>query len=102
MEKIYYKNAAEKMEKPKIQKNQKLILKCWESEDKDVWSKISIAKTRFDVWPIFANFRDRFFSLAVKSEIVFLETARLLDTADGALSPLSRHLRVKVEENPCT
>ena len=37
-----------------------LTLKCRESEDK---AKISITKTRFDVWPIFPNFRDRFFRL---------------------------------------
>lgn len=52
------------------------LLKCRESEDKDIWAKISIAKSRFDVWPIFANFREfsrQIFSLVVKDEVVFLE-----------------------------
>ena len=42
----------------------------------------------------FRDFSRQIFSLAVKSEIVFLETVRLWDITDGTLSSLSRHLRV--------
>ena len=50
------------------------------------------------IWRLayFLDFSRLIFPLVVKSEIVFLETTRLWDITDGALSSLSRHLRVKV------
>ena len=47
----------------------KLTLSGRESDDKKIWAKILISKTRFDAWPVFASD----FSVVVKSEIVFFD-----------------------------
>ena len=45
-----------------------LTLSGRKSDDKKIWAKILISKTRFDAWPVFASD----FSV-VKSEIVFFD-----------------------------
>ena len=70
-----------------------LTLSGRESDDKKIWAKILISKTRFDAWPVFASD----FSVVVKSEVVFFSILVCeRDLTDRSLSSLSRPLRVKL------
>ena len=68
-----------------------LTLNGRESDDREIWAKISISKTRFDAWSVFATD----FSIVVKSQIFFSILDREKDLTDRSLSSFSGLLRVK-------